>query len=177
MQPRRMIRLPLGIALAGALTVCAPREETLEEGGPPADTVAADAPLPSGAVDPAAGDSVPAELVGTAWRLAEFDAGEPVPEDIEITAEFRQGGIAGRSACNRYTGPVQIDLAAGTIQFGALVSTKMACPPLQMESETRYLGALERATGVTLEPGRLTIRGENEAGVSSTLVFASAEGP
>jgi heat shock protein HslJ len=109
--------------------------------------------------------------------LVEFDAGEPVPEDIEITAEFRQGGIAGRSTCNRYTGPVEIDLAAGTIEIGAMVSTKMACPPPRMESETRYLGALQRATGVTLEPGWLTIRGEDEAGMSSTLVFATMEGP
>jgi heat shock protein HslJ len=172
-----MICMPLGIALTGTLTVCAPREEALEDGGPPADRLAADAALPSGAVEPAAGDSVPAELVGTHWRLVEFDAREQVPEDIEITAEFRQGGIAGQSACNRYTGPVEIDLAAGTIEIGAMVSTKMACPPPRMESETRYLGALQRATGVTLEPGWLTIRGEDEAGMSSTLVFATMEGP
>jgi heat shock protein HslJ len=172
-----MICIPLGIALAGALTACAPREDALEEGDPSGDTLAADQPAPSGAVEPAAADSVPAELLGTTWRLVEFDAGEPVSEDIEITAEFWQGGIAGRSACNRYTGPVEIDLAAGTLNVGALVSTKMACPPPQMESETRYLGSLERATGLMLEPGRLTLRSEDEAGGTSTLVFAPLESP
>jgi len=173
---RRVISIPLGIALTAALAGCASNEDGAE-GGPSADTLAADQPAPSGAVEPAAADSVPAELVGTRWRLVEFDAGEAVSEDIEITAEFRPGGIAGRSACNRYTGPVEVDLAAGTIEFGALVSTKMACPPPQMENETRYLGALERATGVTLETGRLTIRAEDETGGNSTLVFAPQEGP
>jgi heat shock protein HslJ len=120
---------------------------------------------------------VPAELLGTAWRLVEFDAGVPVPEGVEITAEFRQGGIAGRSACNRYTGPVEIDLANGTLKVGALVSTKMACPPPQMEGETRYLGSLERATGLSLEAGRLTVRADDEAGGTTTLVFAPLEGP
>jgi hypothetical protein len=46
-----------------------------------------------------------------------------------------------------------------------------------MENETRYLGALERATGVTLETGRLTIRAADETGGTSTLVFAPQEGP
>jgi len=172
---KRLISIPLGIALGGFLAVCASREDAAE-GGPSADTLAADQPVPSGVVEPAA-DSVPPELLGTAWRLVELDAGEPVPEDIQITAEFRPGGIAGRSACNRYTGPVEIDLTAGTIKVGALVSTKMACPPPQMENETRYLGALERATGVTLETGRLTIRAADETGGTSTLVFAPQEGP
>lgn len=161
MYPNRpMLSIPL-IALAGVLAACAPREDAVDQ-----DPVEA----------AAAADSVPAELLGTRWRLAEFNVGEAVPEEIEITAEFRQGGIAGRSACNRYTGPVAMDLAAGTIGFGALVSTKMACPPLQMESETRYLGALERAGGVSLEPGRLIIRSEDEAGATSTLLFVPAEG-
>jgi heat shock protein HslJ len=166
------ISIPL-IVMAGALTACAPREEAVDQDAIE-DTLAADAPVPPGEVQ-ADVDSVPAELLGTRWRLAEFEAGEPVPEDIEITAEFRQGGIAGRSACNRYTGPVAIDLGAGTIQFGALVSTKMACPAPQMESETRYLGALERASGVSLEPGRLTIQSADEAGGTSTLLFVPAE--
>lgn len=173
---KRVIAVPIGIALVGALAACAPREDAVE-GGPSTDTLAAaDPPPPLTAVEPAAADSLPAELLDTAWRLVEFDAGEPVPEGIEITAEFRPGGIAGRSACNRYTGPVEIDLAAGTIEVGALVSTKMACPPPRMESETRYLGALERATGLTLETGRLTVRTEDEAGATSTLVFAPREG-
>ena len=167
-----MTSLPL-FALAGFLAACAPREDALDQDAVE-DTVAADAPAPPGEVQ-APIDSVPAELLGTRWRLAEFDAGEAVPEAIEITAEFRQGGIAGRSACNRYTGPVAIDLGAGTIRFGALVSTKMACPQPQMESETRYLGALERAGGISLEPGRLTIQAADEAGGRSTLLFVPAE--
>ncbi|MGH7589158.1 MAG: hypothetical protein ACRELU_11260 [Gemmatimonadota bacterium] len=48
---------------------------------------------------------------------------------------------------------------------------------IQMESETRYLGSLERATGLTLEPGRLTVRAGDEAGGTTTLVFAPLEGP
>lgn len=165
------IFIPLGIALVGSLTVCAPREDATEEGRS-ADTLAADAPTPSGELEAeVAPVSVPAELLDTAWRLVEFATGEPVPDVIEITAEFRQGGIAGRSACNRYTGPAEIDLTAGTIKIGPVVSTKMACPPPQMESETRYLGALERASRIELEAGRLALHSEDAAGETTTLLF------
>lgn len=171
---RRVISVPLAIALSAALTACAPREDAMDEGSS-GDTLAA-ADQPAGGIEPAAPtDSVPPELVGTAWRLVEFDAGEPVPEGVEITALFEPGRMAGAGGCNRYTGPVSIDLAAGTLQGGPMVSTKMACPPPRMENETRYLGALQRATGIALEPGRLTIRSEDEAGGTSTLAFVPAE--
>ena len=136
------------------------------------DTVAVeaaeDAAVPADEAPPPAGGS--AELDGTSWRLVSFGPDEPLAEGIEITAEFAEGQMAGRSACNRYTGPVEIDAAASTLKPGAFVSTKMACPPPQMENETRFLGALESVTGFEVAGDRLTLLGAEGA----TLVFERA---
>lgn len=142
-----------------------------QEGGQ--DTMAAQADEAAGPADeapPTAGGS--AGLEGTSWRLVSFGPDEPVPEGIEITAEFAEGRMAGRSGCNQYTGAVEIDAAAGSLKPGAFVSTKMACPPPQMESETRHLGVLEGVTGFEVAGDRLTLH----AGEGATLVFERAAG-
>ena len=129
----------------------------------------------------AAGDEVVAEtpatgeassLEGTVWRLVSYGPDEPVPDEIEITAGFAGGRIAGNLACNRYTGPVEIDTAGGTLNAGALVSTKMACPPPQMENESRYLGVLEDVTRFELAGDRLT----HYADEGSRVVFERTGG-
>lgn len=138
------------------------------------DTVAVqeaeEAAVPPAEPAPPAGGA--AALDGTSWRLVSFGPDDPVPEGIEITAEFAEGRMAGRSACNRYTGPVEIDVAAGTLKPGAFVSTKMACPPPQMESENRYLGALQSVTGFEVAGDRLTLH----AAEGAMLVFERAAG-
>jgi heat shock protein HslJ len=155
------------MAAAMAMAMTAACGTTSEEGS---TDIAAD----TAAVEPAGGTEEPAVeagLEGTSWRLVGYGLDEPVPDGIEITAEFAEGRIAGRSACNRYTGPVEIDAAAGTLEAGALVSTKMACPPPQMESETRYLGVLQGVARYELADERLTLH----AADGSTLVFERAE--
>lgn len=160
-------RWNVAAAMAMAMATCG---TTSEEGS---IDIAAD----TAAVEPAAGAveepavEPSAGLEGTSWRLVSYGSDEPVLDGIEITAEFAEGRIAGRSACNRYTGTVEIDAAAGTLEPGALVSTKMACPPPQMESESRYLGALEGVARYEVADGRLTLH----AADGSTLVFERAE--
>jgi heat shock protein HslJ len=86
---------------------------------------------------------LPADLTGTAWR-ARTVAGQPVPEAVAVTMEFPEAGrIAGRSACNRYSGPIaEVD---GKLAIGPLASTRMACPPPESELESLFLRALEQA--------------------------------
>ena len=51
------------------------------------------------------------------------------------------------------------------------VATKMACPPPQMESESRYLGALRGVARYEVADERLTLN----AADGSTLVVERAE--
>jgi heat shock protein HslJ len=89
------------------------------------------------------------------WRVMEI-AGQAVPAEAQVTMSFREGRIAGRSACNRYTSGATI--GDGTIAVGAVAGTRMACPPLLMEIETRFLAVLQQAERWTLDrSGRLTV--------------------
>lgn len=67
---------------------------------------------------------------------------------------------SGRSGCNRYMGGVQIEGAA--IAFSAIASTRMACPPPQMELE-RYLAALAAATRWSMRDNALLLEGDGAA--------------
>lgn len=89
-----------------------------------------DAPLPSGLAD-------------TSWR-AESLAGRPLDDDSVVTLQFLgDDRIAGKAACNRYSGPVRV--VDGRLAVGPLVSTRMACPPPLMELEAAFFAALEGA--------------------------------
>lgn len=155
------------VAAAMTMAMTAACGTTSEEGSTEAAADTAAVELAGETGEPA----VEAGLEGTSWGLVSYGSDEPVPDGIEITAEFAEGRMAGRSACNRYTGPVEIDAAAGTLVAGALVSTKMACPPPQMESECRYLGALQGVARYEIVDERLTLH----AADGSTLVYERAE--
>ena len=86
---------------------------------------------------------LPKDLAGTDWT-AETVAGQPVPHDIAVTLEFLAADqIAGRSGCNRYTGPIRV--VDGKLEVGPLALTRMACPPPQMVLETAFVAALSSA--------------------------------
>ena len=83
-------------------------------------------------------------LTGTSWRLEDL-AGHGVVAGTEATLEFPEPGIAtGNGTCNRFRGPVSV--TAGSIRFGALISTKRACADEAANAqETAYLAALGAA--------------------------------
>jgi heat shock protein HslJ len=66
--------------------------------------------------------------------------------------------VAGKAACNQYNGPYDLGAApadnwmtanadvGGTISFGAIVSTRMACEEPAMTIEQTYLAALAKVT-------------------------------
>lgn len=84
------------------------------------------------------------DLTGTAW-LAEDIEGRGVLDRARTTLEFAEPGrVGGHSGCNRYFGPVT--LGGGTITFGNLASTRMACVEAVMDQETRFFRALAAAT-------------------------------
>lgn len=116
-----------------------------------------------------------ADLAGE-WKLLRLGNDEAMPEGIEITLQFQDTTIAGKAACNRYTGSVAPGDSPGSLSLaGPMAMTRMMCPPLLMEWEQRYAAALEGLAQFTFVAGKLVLswRADDESG---TLVFARAEG-
>jgi heat shock protein HslJ len=69
---------------------------------------------------------------------------EGVPWALEsgASARFADGTVSGSTGCNRYTAPYTE--AAGSLEIGAVVTTKMACPEPETAVEAEFLAALER---------------------------------
>lgn len=95
------------------------------------------------------------------WQLTAID-GEPLdptafPQGLPtLDLAGEQGRVSGLAGCNRYSGPVTVQ--PSQLIFGALISTKMACPNL--ETENRFLGALRDTVGYKLLPGYLTLQSD-----------------
>ena len=111
-------------------------------------------------------------LDGTQWLLRSWDSGDPAPDEPLVTLTYSEGNFAGRSGCNSYTGPVEAGEVPGSIVIGPIVSTRMACPELQMEVETRYLTNLRAATKFGIQAGGLALTYQDEAGQERTMLFA-----
>ena len=81
-----------------------------------------------------------ASLEGTSWRAEEID-GAGVVEGVQATLIFDAGQkVAGLAACNRYFGAYrQTD---DTLEIKPGGTTRMACPPVVMDQETKFLAAL-----------------------------------
>ena len=111
--------------------------------------------------------TVPAPFEGVAWTLsATTDLGVGLG-DVEVTALFEAGRVAGGSGCNRYTGGYAVDGESLTIAPG-LVTTMMACPEAQMAVERAFLGRLAQVTAFVVDGSRLTLVDAAGAGL---LVF------
>jgi len=110
-------------------------------------------------VAPTAGDPTLGGLAGVQWTLVSYgpaDAPIAALEAAPVTATFSEQGIGGSAGCNTYGGPFQYN--AGTITFGALISTLIACEPLEVTTqEAAYLAALGSATSYTVGSGQLQI--------------------
>lgn len=120
-----------------------------------------------------------ATLDGTQWSLRSWDQGDPAPAEPPITLTYAEGGFAGRSGCNSYNGSVQPGDLPGAISVGPVVSTRMACPEMQMDVETRYLTNLQAVTKFGILAGDLALTYQDESGEERTMRFAprAAESP
>jgi heat shock protein HslJ len=103
----------------------------------------------------------PDALVGVVWRLDDPSIAalaDDVPDTAVVSLEFADGSVSGRSACNSYFGDYTAD-DDGSMSFGALGGTEMACEEPLMALEAAYLSALGEVTGFSLDGGALTLRG------------------
>lgn len=135
----------LGLVLAG----CA----AAPPGGTPARTRSPDAA--TGKVWQWERTVTPVETIGSA---------APERYTLELGAD---GRAAIRADCNRGSGGYKI--GEGTIAFGPIATTRMACPPGSLD--TRYLRDLQRATSFFVEGGNLYVELPVDSG---TLRFRRA---
>ncbi len=81
-----------------------------------------------------------------------------VPVPHTVTLEFQGQHVAGTAGCNHYSGDVVA--TATTFQSKGLFVTGMGCyPRKRMVAEKRYIAALEVATTINRNGGRLTLSG------------------
>ena len=101
--------------------------------------------------------AVPAELVGTDWRLAELDGRPPDPDLPPVTLSFGPLRAEGSGGCNWYAAWLG-DGRDGGLAVSNLAATRRDCRhPRIMERETRYLAALEEFSGYRLTKGALAL--------------------
>ncbi len=108
-------------------------------------------------------------LDSTSWVLNELgpeDAVTAVLSDTSITLNFADDGINGSAGCNSYFG--EANQSGSSLTFGAIGSTRMACPEPIMQQENAYLAALGTVSSFTLEGDQLTLDYED-----GRLVFAA----
>jgi heat shock protein HslJ len=106
-----------------------------------------------------------ASLDGTTWNLTSI-GGTDIAADATPTLVFGTGGmVSGLAGCNNFTGTATI--GEGTIEFGPLATTRMACADEAVSQlETDYLAALDEAATWTMEGESLTLGGATELAYS-----------
>jgi uncharacterized lipoprotein YbaY len=105
------------------------------------------------------------KLEDALWALATLH-GADVISDTEITADFKDGQIAGSAGCNNYF--ASYERTEESITFGEAGSTRMMCnePEGIMDQEGQYLASLE-----TVESFRYAQGGLQMMDASSTIVL------
>lgn len=80
-------------------------------------------------------------LTGESWTITEM-VGVPTTGTRPTMTFAVAGNAGGTTSCNRYSASYR--LAGEGITFGPAISTKMACPQLVMDQESRFLQLLAR---------------------------------
>ena len=112
-----------------------------------------------------AGPALAQTMPGSAWLAVQAGAMALQAAD-EVTLDFAEGRIAGRSGCNRYSGAaelVALTPASGRIVLGPLIGTRMACMGRGDRVERAVLAALGAVDGWRIEgDGTLVLTGGAE---------------
>lgn len=90
--------------------------------------------------------ALPLSSINGEWNIVEINGAKVHPDASQtlpfIAFDTNAGRVYGNSGCNRMMGSLKLDTKPGTVDFGALATTKMACPDMVMEKNV--LNALEQ---------------------------------
>lgn len=107
------------------------------------------------------------QLAGTQWKFVKLD-GHDVPPGVNATLNFeRNGHVSGHAGCNGYGGPWTA--SNGTLHFGGMISTKMAClqPAGAMQTERGVFAALRETAGARMRNHRLMLLDANGSALAT----------
>lgn len=109
-------------------------------------------------------------IAGKKWLLVSME-GRAIPDSCRIHAEFKKGedrngySISGFSGCNNFRADAEI--TDSTLKIQHVSSTRKACktPENIMQTESRFLNALESSSIYTVSEKNLEIMDASEKGV------------
>lgn len=110
-------------------------------------------------------------LDGTQWKLVSWSISSAKATDFDITLQFADGRIGGRSAVNSYTGAYTRG-PGNAFTVGELAGTRMAGPEPEMRAEQGYLALLAQARSYKAAPDQLTLL---DAGGNDLLVYVPGQ--
>ncbi|MFN5515460.1 MAG: META domain-containing protein [Cyanobacteriota bacterium] len=106
-------------------------------------------------------DTTPdASLTNTYWKLTEL-RGRPISpgaeqkREIHLILQTQNNRVQGFAGCNRFQGEYTLEEKTGYLRFSPLMTTKMACPALNLETE--FLKALEMADSFSIKGDSFTL--------------------
>ena len=111
--------------------------------------------------DDSASDAATAALEGTPWKLAAWSVSSLDPAGFEITADFADGRISGRSAVNSYGGDCSAS-ADGSFSVGPVAMTEMAGEPAAMQAESLYHALLAQSRHWRIAGSQLVLSADSQ---------------
>jgi len=112
------------------------------------------------------------DLAGRQWRLVKMNGHEVLPENIKITMTYKSKKISGKSSCNRYFAGIKSGDMPNDLIIEQAGTTRMACPIVIMEYESRYIKALSMVTSFSFVNGHLALRWKDDNAYSTMLFTA-----
>lgn len=92
-------------------------------------------------------------LAGPVWIVTEV-GGKPVMTHYRASMHFRADGrLGGRASCNHFT--ARWERLGDDLVIEGNAATRMACPTEVMDQEERFLGALSRVAGFSVNEQRI----------------------
>lgn len=111
-------------------------------------------------------------LERTGWKLVSWSISSMKADAFEITANFDDKTMSGKSAVNSYSG--QYSIEGDGITFGPIASTEMAGPEDAMRAESNFFELIKQVKTLKVEGIRMTFMDENK---NELLVFMMTTSP
>jgi heat shock protein HslJ len=109
-------------------------------------------------------------IAGPEWVLRWWDLEEKAPVEPEVTLNFVEGRLAGKSGCNNWFTTPEAGKQPGDLTVGPMGGTMMMCPDDVMDVERKFLGQMEGVKKYGFMAGMLALTYEVN-GESGVMLF------